>query len=123
MKIKYVGRKDFKTDNVAGTGLTWGSGDSLEVADPAKAARLLRHPDVWTLDEEVAKDINLPSVVPVTQAKTEADRLRDALGALGINVPKNRSLDKLRELAISKGIDPDTLKGDAPEEETNEEVA
>lgn len=123
MQIKYVGLKAFKTDNVAGTGLTWGQGESLPVDDVSKASRLLRHPDVWALDEPTAVDIKLPAVVAAPVAKSEAEKLRDALAAIGINVPKSRGLDKLRELAISKGIDPDTLKGDAPEEETNEEVA
>lgn len=45
--IEYVGAKERKTDNVAGTGLVWeGKGDRHKVSEK-DAAMLLRHPDVW----------------------------------------------------------------------------
>jgi hypothetical protein len=46
MKIKYVGRKDSRDDNVASTGLVWKKGQVHEVS-PNKAALLLLHPDIW----------------------------------------------------------------------------
>lgn len=47
MLIRYVGSKQRKTDNVAGTGLVWnGNGDVQDVPDAA-AAKLLQYPDVW----------------------------------------------------------------------------
>lgn len=121
MKIKYVGLKAFKTDNVAGTGLTWKQGESLPVDDLPKAARLLRHPDVWELDEEAPESLSasIPKLMPAPVAKSESDKLRDALGALGITVPKKVSLDKLRELAMSKGIDPEAFKGNGVADEGN----
>lgn len=47
MKIRYVGHKAEKPDNVAGSGIVWhGHGDVQEV--PAGfAAKLLKHVDVW----------------------------------------------------------------------------
>lgn len=47
MKIRYVGQKAQKPDNVAGSGIVWfGHGDVQEV--PAGyAAKLLAHVDVW----------------------------------------------------------------------------
>lgn len=121
MKIKYVGLKAFKTDNVAGTGLTWKQGESLPVDDLPKAARLLRHPDVWELDEEAPESLSasIPKLMAAPVAKSESDKLRDALGALGITVPKKVSLDKLRELAMSKGIDPATLGGNDKDAEAD----
>lgn len=47
MKVRYIGLKDLKTDNVAGTGAVWmGFGDVQEVPDEAWP-KLARHPEVW----------------------------------------------------------------------------
>lgn len=47
MKIRYIGDKDMKTDNVAGTRIVWlGNGNVQEVPDD-KAPLFLRHPTVW----------------------------------------------------------------------------
>jgi hypothetical protein len=46
-KIVYVGLKEQKADNVAGTGLIWKRGEIHEVDDEAKAAKLLAHPLIW----------------------------------------------------------------------------
>lgn len=47
VKVKYVGLKPVKEDNVAGTGITWfGQGDVQEV--PLTAwTKMAKHPDVW----------------------------------------------------------------------------
>jgi hypothetical protein len=65
--IKYIGTKESKTDNVAGTGLTWSPGQSHAVP-PVAAAKLLGHPGVWSLadDEVVSKE-------DFAKAKQEAD--------------------------------------------------
>lgn len=48
-KIEYVGLKEQKTDNVAGTETVWnGTGDVQEV-DDAVAAKLIAHPNIWRL--------------------------------------------------------------------------
>lgn len=50
--IQYIGHKEAKPDNVAGTGLVWeGNGDCHLVSDKV-AAKLLKHPDVWAEVEE-----------------------------------------------------------------------
>lgn len=46
-KIVYVGLKEQKGDNVAGTGLVWTRGQIHEVEDEDKAAKLLAHPLIW----------------------------------------------------------------------------
>lgn len=53
MRVRYVGHKDRKADNVAGTGVVWhGHGDVQTVPDAAWG-KLGVHPDVW---ERVAVD-------------------------------------------------------------------
>lgn len=47
MKIVYIGHKDQKGDNLAGTGLVWTRGEVHEVADEKKAAKLIEHKLVW----------------------------------------------------------------------------
>lgn len=49
-KIRYIGKKERKTDTIAGTGITWnGHGDVQEVPASAVAA-LLEHTDSFELD-------------------------------------------------------------------------
>lgn len=47
IKVVYVGLKEVKSDNVAQTGLIWTRGQVHEIADDAKAAKLLEHPLIW----------------------------------------------------------------------------
>ena len=61
-KIRYIGLKDVKPDNVAGTGLTWtGHGDVQEVSNPTAVAKLLAHSMVW---EEAADDSKAATKAP-----------------------------------------------------------
>jgi hypothetical protein len=64
MKIVYIGLKDIKADNVAGTGLFWKRGDIHEVADPAKAAKLLEHKLIWANADEKYEMIPEPTIIP-----------------------------------------------------------
>lgn len=64
-KVKYVGVKDVKTDNVAGTKTLWvGYGDVQEVTE-ATWAELSKHPDIWELVAEEAVASLADSVAPV----------------------------------------------------------
>ena len=48
MRIKYIGPRAQKRDNVAGTGLVWTKTTPVhEVIDPRAAALLLKYPGVW----------------------------------------------------------------------------
>lgn len=69
MLIRYVGAKSQKTDNVAGTGLTWLPGQSHQVRDLAACKKLLAHADIWALDE-TAED-------PAAEAKKAAEVAAD----------------------------------------------
>lgn len=64
MRIVYVGLKEMKADNVAGTGLTWKRGEVQEVADEKKAAKLLEHPLIWKNADEAFELLEEPKVVP-----------------------------------------------------------
>lgn len=85
-KIEYVGKKDQKTDNVAGTETVWnGAGDVHEVSDPIAVEKLLAHPDVWRLaagepkrEPKKAKPVgrvitNSPSRVPKKEQEQDED--------------------------------------------------
>lgn len=47
VKVKYVGVKPQKTDNVAGTGQVWNGPDDVQEVPIAAWAKLSKHPDIW----------------------------------------------------------------------------
>ena len=54
--VRYIGSKERKEDNVAGTGAVWyGFGDEVEIADRGKANRLAVFVDVWEIVEPTAE--------------------------------------------------------------------
>lgn len=68
MKVRYVGKKESKEDNVAGTGVVWRHpGDVQEVPDVAWA-KLAKHPDVWA----PAETSRAPSLAQATKVKAPA---------------------------------------------------
>ena len=105
MRIAYIGLKASKTDNVAGTGLTWAAGQAHEVPNLDACAKLLRHSDVWALaagaavpevpevPETGTDDTNKP-----TETVPELDALRARLTELGIKFHHKAGVDKLRAL-------------------------
>lgn len=50
--IRYIGTKQRKVDNVAGTGLHW-LPNAINIVGDVAAGKLLDHPDVWTAAPEV----------------------------------------------------------------------
>ena len=64
MRIVYVGLKEFKADNVGGTGLTWKRGEVHEVEEEEKAAKLLAHPLIWQDADSKYELLPEPVVVP-----------------------------------------------------------
>lgn len=67
-QIRYVGKKEVKPDNVAGTGLVWaGNGDVQDVESPVAVAKLLRHPDVWELADGEAPPASDPETPKTDQ--------------------------------------------------------
>jgi hypothetical protein len=67
-KVKYVGVKPVKTDNVAMTKTVWvGNGDVQEV-DETTWAKLAKHPDIWERVEDARPKPSLADVVVNTPA-------------------------------------------------------
>ena len=66
MKIVYIGLKEIKADNVAGTRLAWTRGQIHEVEDEVKAALLLKHPTIWANADKEYSLLHKPEVVPPT---------------------------------------------------------
>ena len=105
MQIQYIGAKSKKTDNVAGTGLTWVAGQAHEVPNLDACAKLLRHSDVWALADGAAvpevpetpetgtDDTNKP-----TETVPELDALRAKLTDLGIKFHHKAGAEKLQAL-------------------------
>lgn len=105
MRIAYIGLKPTKTDNVAGTGLTWVAGQEHEVANLGACAKLLRHADVWAV-----AGVEAPPAVPETpetgtddtnkptETVPELDALRARLTDLGIKFHHKAGIDKLQAL-------------------------
>ncbi len=105
MRIAYIGLKFSKTDNVAGTGLTWAAGQEHEVANLDACAKLLRHSDVWAPADGAAvpevpetpetgtDDTNKPAEV-----MPELDALRARLDDLGIKYHHKAGVKTLQAL-------------------------
>jgi hypothetical protein len=64
MKIVYLGLKEIKADNVAGTGLIWRRGEIHEVNDEAKSAKLLEHTLIWANADAKYELLPEPKAVP-----------------------------------------------------------
>jgi hypothetical protein len=47
--VIYIGKKDFKTDNVNHTKTVWSKPGDVQPYPLDKAAALLRHPEIWKL--------------------------------------------------------------------------
>lgn len=97
-KIKYIGHKPYKTDNVAGTASVWeGHGDVQDVPDDA-ATKLLRFPGVWQIAEEA--ESSKPAPAAGDAATTEPDKAAVLARAaeLGIKADGRMGVAKLSAL-------------------------
>jgi hypothetical protein len=102
MQIQYIGAKSKKTDNVAGTGLTWAAGQAHDVPNLDACAKLLRHSDVWALADGAAVP-ETPETGTDDGGKTdevmpELDALRKRLTDLGIKFHHKAGAEKLQAL-------------------------
>ncbi len=80
-KVKYVGAKDIKTDNVAMTNTVWaGNGDVQEVSEAAWL-KLAKHPDIWErVDEEPVTQLSLADSIKPAEPMAIADIVRKKPG-------------------------------------------
>jgi len=98
MRITYIGLKASKTDNVAGTGLTWAQGQSHEVASVDACAKLLRHADVWAAEAPDVPETDFGDTNKPDEVMPELDALRSRLDALGIKYHHKAGVEKLQAL-------------------------
>lgn len=106
-KIRYVGSKEVKTDNVAGTGVVWfGKDDEQDVPDAAAPA-LLRHTTVW--------ELVTPDGLAGAAAKSAESQAAKALDPITAEQMADLDDTALRELAEAHGLKKPhhTKKGDA----------
>jgi hypothetical protein len=52
MKLVYVGKRPFKTDNVCGTGTTWFGYGDVQSVERKYVPIFLKHPDIWATVEQ-----------------------------------------------------------------------
>ena len=73
-KIRYIGKKAEKADNVAGTGVIWDGNGSVREVPQNAADKLLKHPDVWELvDEKGPKSKPKPAPAEPEEGETEGE--------------------------------------------------
>ena len=117
-KIRYIGAKPVKHDNVADTGLSWhGAGDVQEVVDPAKAAKLLAHSLIWEEAGEQPKPKADPDASKTSTQDVDPAALHARATELGIAFKTNWGVPRLTkaiadaEAKLAKA-DPDASKTD-----------
>lgn len=101
-KIRYIGLKDVKTDNVANTGVVWfGNGDEQDVPDSAAPA-LLRHTTVWELVGDEAQAAKaLEPITAEQMAELDDTALRELAEVHGLKKPHHtKKGDALREAIL-----------------------
>ncbi len=98
MRIAYIGLKFSKTDNVAGTGLTWAAGQAHEVPSLDACAKLLRHADVWAAEAPDVPETDFGDTNKPTETVPELDALRAKLTDLGIKFHHKAGAEKLQAL-------------------------
>lgn len=70
MKIKYVGTKPMKTDNVAGTGTIWMGHDDVQDVPDNLWPLFAMHPNVWQrADGVIDPALPQPGLAPVAEVK------------------------------------------------------
>lgn len=92
--IKYVGKKDQKTDNVADTGLVWQRGE-IHYVPPLLAQKYKRHPGVWqeAWDEAEQDPGSVGMVIEGTLPQGEQTNLERA-GQVTFDLPNLQGMTK-----------------------------
>lgn len=70
VKVRYVGKKEAKNDNVAGTGTVWRGTDDIQEVPLAAWAKMSMHPDIWERVAEQAPAAK--TAAPATPALASA---------------------------------------------------
>lgn len=91
--VRYIGSKERKEDNVAGTGAVWyGFGDEVEIADRGKANRLAVFVDVWEIVEPTAEQNTQEDRSP-PDAGQQAQQSQQKLANLSLTNPEHHDDD------------------------------
>jgi len=78
MRIKYIGPRAQKRDNVAGTGLVWTKTTPVhEVINPRAAALLLKYPGVWVEDKPETVEPKPVSTVEAPKRRGRPPRVKE----------------------------------------------
>lgn len=116
MLIEYIGRKDRKEDNIAGTSTVWlGHGDVQEVADEGAARRLLAYDTVW---RRAGVDAGLGSVAkPATESPVGESIPADEVPRFVLDGPTGAVvLDAMDDAAVkswvAENLEPHGIKVD-----------
>jgi hypothetical protein len=120
MKLQYVGCKPFEDAFKSETGVTWAPGVSHEIADPAIAARMLKHPDVFAAADEAKAPAQAPAQdpAPAPEPAKEPEQITEAPQADETgNVPNAEDQPKAEFIMKTENgplaldaLDKDTLK-------------
>jgi hypothetical protein len=121
-KIRYIGTKPRKEDNVAGTGVVWnGRNDVQEVPEHA-VPKLLAHPNVWELDTgkpaKAPPKAALAEVTPPASPKPAAGEPgvymmatdEGALDLNGLDLNTLHELAKQGNVSVEQDADADTVR-------------
>lgn len=99
-KIRYIGLKPTKADNVAGTATVWNGQGDVQDVPPSAAPALLKFSAVWELADNESAGAGAESQ---TDDAPTLDALRAEAVALGIKVPGTwREKRLLEEIAAAK---------------------
>lgn len=89
MKIKYVGLKDEETAFSPESGIVWTPGLSRDIADASLAARMLKHPDVFAIDDSSEPPAKTKASAPAPAPSQPAAPITLGAGAVIPPTPTN----------------------------------
>lgn len=101
-RIRYIGAKGRKEDNVAGTGLVWAKGQVHDVPDKIAAAKLLSYTQIWA-DEQAPYTPAQPNVATNGAGEwNESEELRSRMAAANMKMMSLVAKVEERSLACAK---------------------
>lgn len=101
--IKYVGKKPFALDNVAGSGKLWNGNGDVQTVTANQAKILLKYPDQWGLaNAEDAALVDKPVTVEIeTGADEQGQTQTEEVNAEALTKPLER-MTKPELVALAK---------------------
>ena len=101
--IKYVGKKPFALDNVAGSGKLWNGNGDVQTVTANQAKTLLKYPDQWGLaNAEDAALVDKPVTVEIeTGADEQGQTQTEEVNAEALTKPLER-MTKPELVALAK---------------------